>query len=138
MNPLQDITFKHFSESDASAATKEIDCLNADYLVVQFFTSGGSDGAMAALKLQESDASGSGQADISGTDLSSTVTSPTNVAADDGCALYFVDLRGRKRYITISFDGPASSSNYVAAFTLNDQRPITAADADWQGRVVVI
>ena len=47
-------------------------------------------------------------------------------------------LRGRKRYITISFDGPASSSNYVAAFTLNDQRPITAADADWQGRVVVI
>lgn len=138
MNPLQDITFKHFSESDASAATKEIDCLNADYLVVQFFTSGGSDGAMATLKLQESDASGSGQADISGTDLSSTVTSPTAVAADDGCAVYVVDLRGRKRYITISFDGPASSSNYVAAFTLNDQRPITAADADWQGRVVVI
>ena len=92
MISLQDITFKHFSESDASAATKEIDTLNADYLVIQFFTSGGSNGAMAALKLQESDASGSGQADISGTDLSSTVTSPTNVAADDGCALYFVDL----------------------------------------------
>ena len=135
MISLQDITFKHFSESDASAGTKEIDTLNADYLVIQFFTSGGSDGAMAALKLQESDASGSGQADISGTDLSSTVTSPSSVA--DGCALYFVDLRGRKRFITISFDGPASSSNYVAAFTLNDQRPITAASADWQGRVII-
>ncbi len=137
MIALQDITFKHFSESDASAQDKEIDCLNADYLVVQFFTSGGSNGAMAELRLLESDTSGSGQAEISGTDLSSTVTSPTNVAADDGCALYFVDLRGRKRYITISFDGPASSSNYVAAFTLNDQRPITAASADWQGRVII-
>mgnify|MGYP003122613253 CR=1 FL=1 len=88
MISLQDITFKHFSESDASAGTKEIDTLNADYLVIQFFTSGGSNGAMAALKLQESDASGSGQADISGTDLSSTVTSPAAVAADEGCALY--------------------------------------------------
>ena len=138
MNPLQDITFKHFSVNGATAGTKEFDCLNADYLVVQFFTSGGSDAAMDTLKLQESDASGSGQADISGTDLTSTVTSPAAVAADDGCAVYIVDLRGRKRYITISFDGPANSANSVAAFTLNDQRPITAADADWQGRVVVI
>jgi len=137
MIALQDITFKHFSESDASAQDKEIDCLNADYLVVQFFTSGGSNGAMAELRLLESDASGSGQAEISGTDLSSTVTSPSAVAADNGCALYFVDLRGRKRFITVGFDGPASSANYVAAFTLNDQRPITAASADWQGRVII-
>tara|TARA_Y100000114_G_scaffold32088_1_gene27640 strand:+ start:1120 stop:1533 length:414 start_codon:yes stop_codon:yes gene_type:complete len=137
MIALQDITFKHFSESDASAQDKEIDCLNADYLVVQFFTSGGSNGAMAELRLLESDTSGSGQAEISGTDLSSTVTSPSAVAADDGCALYFVDLRGRKRFITVGFDGPASSANYVAAFTLNDQRPITAASADWQGRVII-
>jgi hypothetical protein len=137
MIALQDITFKHFSESDASAQDKEIDTLNADYLVVQFFTSGGSNGAMAELRLLESDTSGSGQAEISGTDLSSTVTSPSAVAADDGCALYFVDLRGRKRFITVGFDGPASSANYVAAFTLNDQRPITAASADWQGRVII-
>jgi hypothetical protein len=137
MMPLQDITFKHFSESDASAQDKEIDCLNADYLIVQFFTSGGSDGAMAELRLLESDASGSGQAEISGTDIASSVTSPTAVAADDGCALFFVDLRGRKRYITVGFDGPASSANYVAAFTLNDQRPITDAAADWQKRVII-
>tara|TARA_R100001163_G_scaffold64599_1_gene59234 strand:- start:70 stop:483 length:414 start_codon:yes stop_codon:yes gene_type:complete len=137
MTSLQDITFKHFSESDASAQDKEIDTLNADYLVVQFFTSGGSNGAMAELRLLESDTSGSGQAEISGTDLSSTVTSPSAVAADDGCALYFVDLRGRKRYITVGFDGPASSSNYLAVFALNDQRPVTAASADWQGRVIV-
>jgi hypothetical protein len=137
MISLQDITFKHFSVSDASAQDKEIDCLNADYLVVQFFTSGGSNGAMAELRLLESDTSGSGQAEISGTDLSSTVTSPTAVAADNGCALYFVDLRGRKRFITVGFDGPASSANFVAAFTLNDQRPITAASADWQGRVII-
>lgn len=137
MISLQDITFKHFSESDASAQDKEIDTLNADYLVVQFFTSGGSNGAMAELRLLESDTSGSGQAEISGTDLSSTVTSPSAVAVDDGCALYFVDLRGRKRYITVGFDGPASSSNYLAVFALNDQRPITAATADWQGRVII-
>jgi hypothetical protein len=137
MISLQDITFKHFSESDASAQDKEIDTLNADYLVVQFFTSGGSNGAMAELRLLESDTSGSGQAEISGTDLSSTVTSPSAVAADDGCALYFVDLRGRKRFITVGFDGPASSSNYLAVFALNDQRPITAASADWQGRVII-
>lgn len=137
MTSLQDITFKHFSESDASAQDKEIDTLNADYLVVQFFTSGGSNGAMAELRLLESDTSGSGQAEISGTDLSSTVTSPSAVAADDGCALYFVDLRGRKRYVTVGFDGPASSSNYLAVFALNDQRPVTAASADWQGRVII-
>jgi hypothetical protein len=138
VNSLQDITFKHFSVNGATAATKEFDCLNADYLIVQFFTSGGSDAAMDALVLQESDASGSGQVDISGTDIASTVTSPAAVAADAGCAVFIVDLRGRKRYITISFDGPANSANSVSAFTLNDQRPITAADADWQGRVVVI
>ena len=137
MIALQDITFKHFSESDASAQDKEIDCLNADYLVVQFFTSGGSDAAMAELRLLESDASGSGQVEISGTDIKTNVTSPSAVAADDGCALFFVDLRGRKRFITVGFDGPASSSNYVAAFTLNDQRPITDATADWQKRVII-
>jgi hypothetical protein len=137
MIALQDITFKHFSESDASAQDKEIDCLNADYLIVQFFTSGGSDAAMAELRLLESDASGSGQVEISGTDIKTEVTSPTAVAADDGCALFFVNLKGRKRYITVGFDGPASSANYVAAFTLNDQRPITDAAADWQKRVII-
>jgi hypothetical protein len=137
MVALQDITFKHFSESDASAQDKEIDCLNADYLIVQFFTSGGSDAAMAELRLLESDASGSGQVEISGTDIKTEVTSPTAVAADDGCALFFVNLKGRKRYITVGFDGPASSANYVAAFTLNDQRPITDAAADWQKRVII-
>ncbi len=137
MIALQDITFKHFSESDASAQDKEIDCLNADYLIIQFFTSGGSDAAMAELRLLESDASGSGQVEISGTDIKTDVTSPTAVAADDGCALFFVNLKGRKRYITVGFDGPASSANYVAAFTLNDQRPITDAAADWQKRVII-
>lgn len=137
MISLQDITFKHFSESDASAQDKEIDTLNADYLVVQFFSSGGSGAIMAELQLLESDASGSGQVAISGTDIKADVTSPTNVAADAGCALFFVDLRGRKRYITVGFDGPASSANYVAAFTLNDQRPITDAAADWQKRVII-
>jgi hypothetical protein len=78
MIALQDITFKHFSESDASAQDKEIDCLNADYLVVQFFTSGGSDGAMAELQLLESDTSGSGQVAIcsSWTFEAASVSSP--------------------------------------------------------------
>ena len=137
MNRFENITFKHFSESDASAQDKEIDCLNADYLVVQFFTSGGSNGAMAELRLLESDASGSGQTEISGTDIASDVTSPSAVAADDGCALFVVDLRGRKRYISVGFDGPASSANYLAAFTLNDQKPITDASADWKKRVLI-
>ena len=137
MNRFQNITFKHFSESDASAQDKEIDCLGADYLVVQFFTSGGSDGAMAELRLLESDSSGSGQAEISGTDIASDVTSPSAVAADDGCALFVVDLRARKRFITVGFDGPASAANYVAAFTLNDEKPITDASADWKKRVLI-
>jgi hypothetical protein len=137
MNRFENITFKHFSESDASAQDKEIDCLNADYLVVQFFTSGGSDAVMAELRLLESDASGSGQVEISGTDIKNDVTSPAAVAADAGCALFVVDLRGRKRYISVGFDGPASSANYLAAFTLNDQKPITDASADWKKRVLI-
>lgn len=65
----------------------------------------------SVLKLQESDASGSGQADISGASITAGAGATTgNVGA---VARFNVDLRGRKRYITVV----TSPGNTVAVVT---------------------
>jgi hypothetical protein len=65
----------------------------------------------SVLKLQESDASGSGQADISGGSITAGAGATTgNVGA---VARFNVDLRGRKRYLTVV----TSPGNTVAVVT---------------------
>jgi hypothetical protein len=90
---------------DGSDAGFEIDTNNASYLVVQVFGSGGAGAAFTNCKLQESDASGSGQADISG--ATASITTP---GSGEDEAYFFVDLRGRKRYITVVAD-PGESAD---------------------------
>ena len=127
---------------DATATTAEVDTQGYDYATVVCYL-GATDIAMTALAVTESDTSGSGHANVTGliygtsSDIVGTTSSLPSASEDNKFFVFQIDLRGRKRHITISFDGPASSSNYVAAFTLNDQRPITAASADWQGRVII-
>ena len=118
---------------DGSDAGFEIDTNNASYLVVQVFGSGGSGTAFNACKLQESDASGSGQTDISG--ATASITTP---AAGEDEAYFFVDLRGRKRYITVVADPDESADCSVSAFLArNAEAPITAAGAGMTARVIV-
>ena len=119
--------------TDGSDAGFEIDTNNASYLVVQVFGSGGADVAFTNCKLQESDASGSGQTDISG--ATASITTP---ASGEDEAYFFVDLRGRKRYITVVADPGESADCSVSAFLArNAEAPITATAASMTARVIV-
>lgn len=83
----------------------------------------------SVLKVQESDTSGSGQADISG--LSITAGAGSTTGANAGAVARFnIDLRGRKRYLTVV----TSPGNTVAVVTnarlsKGEQHAVTATDA---------
>ena len=110
------------ASSVAASATHshEIDTLWYEYasidVVFSPFTAATSSAA-SVLKLQQSDASGSGQANISGfvggTDF--TVGAGSTTGANNGYVVRFnVDLRGKKRYLTVA----ASPGNTVAVSTV--------------------
>lgn len=103
--------------SVAASATHshEIDTLGFKYasidVVFSPFTAATSSYA-SVLKVQESDASGSGQADVSG--LSITAGAGSTTGANVGAVARFnIDLRGRKRYLTVV----TSPGNTVAVVT---------------------
>ena len=103
--------------SVAASATHshEIDTVGFKYLSVDVvyspFTAATSAYA-SVLKVQESDTSGSGQADVSG--LSVTAGAGSTTGANYGAVARFnVDLRGRKRYLTVV----TSPGNTVAIVT---------------------
>ena len=83
----------------------------------------------SVLKVQESDTAGSGQADITG--LSITAGAGSTTGANVGAVARFnVDLRGRKRYLTVV----ATPGNTVAIVTnarlaKAEQHAVTATEA---------
>lgn len=102
--------------SVAASATHshEIDTLGFKYAAIDVvfspFTAATSSYA-SVLKVQESDSSGSGQADVSGLSITAGAGATTgNVGA---VARFNIDLRGRKRYLTVV----ASPGNTVAVVT---------------------
>ena len=104
-----------------SATAAEIDCKDYSYLEipVQF---GATDIAVTVLKLQESDTSGSGFADITGATFSGGsnvdgVTLALPSATDDGQPHVFqVNLVGRKRYLKLVCTfGDGTVGGFVAA-----------------------
>jgi hypothetical protein len=120
--------------SVAASATHshEIDCAGFKYasidVVFSPFTAVTAAYA-SVLKVQESDASGSGQADVSG--LSVTAGAGSTTGANVGAVARFnVDLRGRKRYLTVV----TSPGNTVAVVTnarlsKGEQFAVTATEA---------
>ena len=95
--------------SVAASATHshEIDTLAYDFACIDIvfspFTAATS-AAASVLKLQQSDASGSGQADVTGFvgGTSFTIGAGTTTGANNGYTARFnVDLRGKKRYLTV-------------------------------------
>ncbi len=108
---------------NTSPTTTEIDTDGFDYLSVYVYI-GATDIAMTALKMQETDTSGSGYSDVSGTDFSSssnldvggTALALPSATADTTWRVIHLDLRGRKRYqdlvMTIG-DGTAGGWYYA-------------------------
>ena len=102
-----------------------------------YFMLGATDIAMAALKIQESDTSGSGMADITGAIFGTSTntdgdTSALPTALEDGLIFGFdIDLRGRKRYLDMTATGgDGAAGAYGAAWAVLSrpkQGPITAA-----------
>lgn len=122
---------------DNAAFTEiEIDTLGFDYCTV-YACLGATDIAMAGLKMQQSDVSGSGQADITGlvygtstNTLGDTSVLPTALE-DDLIFGFDIDLRGLKRYLTcVATAGDGAAGTYLVALALlsrAEDGPATAA-----------
>lgn len=98
MNPLQNITFKKLLDpidiNGATATDTEIDTLGYHYLVVYIVTGNVADD-MTALTLNESDtAAQTGTAFV-------TFTAPLGTGGDNTRRAAFIDLRKRKRYVSL-------------------------------------
>lgn len=92
---------------NASATTAEVDTLGFAYLTIVAHL-GATDIAMTALKVTESDTSGSGHADVTGlvygtsTDIDGNTSALPSATDDNGFFVFNIDLRGRKRYIDVT------------------------------------
>jgi hypothetical protein len=108
----------------------EIDTLGADYasidVVFSAFTAATTSYA-SVLKLQQSNTSGSGQADVSGFTITAGAGSTTG--GTGAVARFNVDLRGKSRYLTVvTTPGNAATIATVARLGKQEDMPITAAD----------
>jgi len=115
---------------DASFTTAEIDTLGYNYATI-IFNLGATDIAMAALKVQESDVSGSGFADITGADLSSATdidgvaTALPSATDDNNVIVIQLDLRGRKRYLDlVATAGNGSAGTFGSAVCVLSQADV--------------
>ena len=122
------------ASSVAASATHshEIDTAGFKYasidVVFSPFTAATSSYA-SVLKVQESDAAGSGQADVTG--LSITAGAGSTTGANVGAVARFnVDLRGRKRYLTV-VTSPGNTVAIVTSARLSkgEQHAVTAGEA---------
>jgi len=107
---------------NASYTTNEVDTLGYHYATF-VFNLGATDIAMAALKIQESDTSGSGMADIAATvlgtatDIDGATTALPSDADDNKFVVIQLDLRGRKRYLDMTATAGDGSAGTFAACT---------------------
>lgn len=111
----------------------EIDTYGADYVSVDVvfsnFTATTSAYA-SVLKLQQSDTAGSGQADVSGFTVTTGAGRTTGVGLNGAVCRFNVDMRGKKRYLTVvATPGVAANIASVARLSKNEDMPITASGA---------
>jgi len=101
---------------------------------------GATDIAMAVLKVQESDTSGSGFADVTGLVYGTSTntagdTSALPTATDDNDIFLFdIDLRGRKRYLKVAATaGDGTNGTYLSGMALLTQAEIGPTTAAGKG-----
>lgn len=106
---------------DGSAATVEIDTIGADYLEV-VVTLGATDIAMTALKLQHSDTTGTGFADVTGAtfdgglNTEGVALSLPSATDDNQVCVFRVDLLGKKRFFEIvATNGDGTAGGFISA-----------------------
>jgi hypothetical protein len=122
----------------ASVATNathshEIDTYGADYVSVDVvystFTAATSAYA-SVLKVQQSDTSGSGQADVSGFTVSTTGNAGATSGNVGAVCRFNIDCRGKKRYLTVvTTPGNPATIATVARLAKQEDMPINAAGA---------
>jgi len=119
----------------ATATTIELDTLGYDY--VELLVQSGLVGAngVATIKVQESDVSGSGQVDVTGLSFTALVD------ADDGKILgAFIDVKKRKRYLTLVITNGATNASVMSAIARLSraaQSPTTATERGLQEQKIV-
>lgn len=124
---------------NASFAEIEIDTKGFRYCTV-YACLGATDIAMAALKLQESDATGADQVDVTGlvygtSDNTEGSTSTLPSATDDGLVFGFdIDLRGRKRFLTlVATAGDGAAGTFLIGLALLGREEDGVATAALRG-----
>lgn len=125
---------------NASLTTSEIDTAGYDYCEVYVYL-GATDIAMTALKMQESDTSGSGFADVTGlvygtsAGIAGTTSALPTATDDNKCFKFEIDLRGRKRYLDlVATCGDGAAGTYATAFALLSRAkdtPVTATERNF-------
>lgn len=137
MNHLEGTkTSAKITASVAANATHshEIDTYGADYasidVVFSNFTAATSSYA-SVLKVQQSDTSGSGQTDLTGFTVTGAGAGRTTGVGVNGAVCRFnVDLRGKKRYLTVvTTPGNAAGVATVARLAKMEDMPTTAGAA---------
>ena len=109
---------------NSSATTVEIDTLDASYLTV-VVTLGATDIALTALKLQDSDTTGSGHADVTGADFDGGLDTDGGTLAlpsatdDNQVCVFQVNLVGKKRFFEIvATFGDGAAGGYISAVAI--------------------
>jgi hypothetical protein len=134
MNNLQNVKVVNVTppaaiKDNASFATTTIDTLGFNKVAI-YFALGATDIAMTALKVQESDDSGmSAAADITGCVYGAT-GAPALPSADDDNKIFgfFIDLKGRKRYLDVVATAGDGSAGTFGACTAHLYNPLTTED----------
>lgn len=142
MVPAQNLKFVSVTPpgaivDDAAYTTNEIDTLGYDYCTIVCHV-GATDIEMAALKVQESDASGSGFADVAGLDFDGDTNIDSGTAAlpaddsDNSLFVFEVDCRNRKRYLdVVATAGNGATGTYLSVTALlsrGETTPTSIAD----------
>lgn len=143
---LVNITPPNAIVDNAAFTTAVLDTAGYDYAVINVFL-GPTDIAVANMRLQESNESGANFADVSGSvfgtdnnDTGSASTLPSSTA-DNTFLSWFVDLRGRKRYLDVALTaGDGTAGTYAAVWAelwRAKDCPRTAAQAGYGQRIVL-
>jgi hypothetical protein len=116
----------------ATATAIAVDTLGFEYLAL-IISLGVADAALTALKVQESDASGSGYTDIDDADFDVDSDLPT---ADEDGKLFgaFINLQNRKRYIKLlATAGDTGAGVAMSALGILSEAKIVPSDAASRG-----
>ena len=127
---------------DASLTVAELDTAGFDYAVI-LVTLGATDIAMTALKVTESDTSGSGHADVTGlvygtsTDIEGNTSALPTADDDNGIFAFEIDLRARKRYLDVTATiGDGATGTYAtvtAILSRASERPTSLTEKGYAG-----